>query len=151
MDIDYKRLIEAALFMSPSAMSLDDLARETGIASVGTIESMLSELVERYKASETALEIVRIDNKYMFGLKEPYASKVSRLASGPDISRGALRILAYVSKNNEAVQSDVVKSFGESTYENVKELIEKGFVETKKYKRSKKLSVTNKFREYFNA
>jgi len=43
-----------------------------------------------------------------------------------------------------------VKLFGASVYDHMKELAEKGFVESKKQGRSKKITVTNKFREYFN-
>lgn len=147
---DYKKLIEAALFMSPNALSVSELSEITGIASVGHVETITRSLIDEYKARDTALEIIEIDRKFMFGLREPYASKVSRFASGPDISRGALRLLAYVSRNNNALQSGIVKIFGESTYDHVKELVEKGFLEANKVGRSRKLSVTNKFREYFN-
>ncbi len=148
--IEYKRLVEAALFMAPKAMDLAELSEATGIASLGSLQSILNGLVERYKTADTALEIIELDKRYMFSLKEPYASRMGRLAGSPDISRGALRVLAYVSKNAPAIQSDLVKAFGESTYEHVKELVEKGFIEAKKYKRSRSIRTTAKFREYFN-
>ena len=147
---DYKKLIEAALFMSPNALSISELSGITGIASMGYLELATKSLIEDYKARDTALEIIEIDRKFMFSLREPYASKVSRFASGPDITRGALKLLAYVSRNNGALQSGIVKIFGASTYDHVKELTEKGFLETRKEGRSRKLLVTNKFREYFN-
>src|SRR5271154_6017809 len=106
-EIDYKRLIEAALFMSPNAMSVNEIATATGVASPGTIEKLLSELIAEYDKSSTALRIMPISGKYMFSLKDPYASKVSSLANGPDISRGALRVLAYIAKNNDVMQSQL--------------------------------------------
>ncbi len=148
--LDYKMLIEAALFMSPNALSTDDLVRVTGIASPGHLASLLHELIDEYKSRNTSLEIVEIGGKYMFSLKEPYASKVASLAVSPDISKGALRILAYISKNNNVLQSELVKAFGETTYAYVKELMDKEFIEAKKAGRSKKLSTTLKFKEYFN-
>jgi segregation and condensation protein B len=148
--LDHKRLIEAALFMSQNAMGIGDLENATGIMSPGHIETLIKGLIEEYKTKETALQVLEIGGKYMFTLKEPYASKVSSLAVGPDLSRGALRLLAYVSKNDDALQSELVKIFGETTYDHVKELAEKEFVETKKSGRSKKISTTLKFREYFN-
>jgi hypothetical protein len=41
---------------------------------------------------------------------------VKDLAVGPDISRGGLRLLAYISKNDGIMQSQLVKAFGQSTY-----------------------------------
>jgi segregation and condensation protein B len=149
-NIEYKKLIEAALFMSPKALSVSDISGITGIATIGTLESLLNSLVEDYKSEKTSLQILKIDNKYMFGLKEPYATKVNSLASGPDISKGALKILAYVSKNNGVMQSELVKIFGTSTYDYMKELLENEFVKTTRFKRSKKVETTTKFKEYFN-
>ncbi len=148
--IEYRKLVEAALFMSPKAMNLADISEATGIASAGSLQSILENLVEAYKKADTALEIIELDRRYMFSLKEPYASRMGKLAGSPDISKGALRILAYVSRNEGTVQSDLVKALGEATYEHVKELVEKGFVETKRHKRSKSIKTTNKFKEYFN-
>lgn len=149
-ELDYKRLVEAALFMSPHAMSVADISGATGIASLGALSDTLGKLVEQYKNADTALEIIKVGEKYMFSLKEPYASKVSKLATGPDLSRGSLRILAYVSKNDGVMQSSLVKLFGASTYDHMKELVEGDFVEAKKSGRSKKITTTTKFKEYFN-
>ena len=148
---DYKRLIEAALFMSPNALSAQELSGITGVKSTGHIESMLRELAQEYDSSGTALQVLEIDKKYMLTLREPYASRVSGLARGPDITKGALRVLAYVSENDSVLQSRLVKIFGGSTYDHVKELLEQGFVERRKQGRSWRLGVTNKFREYFSA
>ena len=149
-EIDQKRIVEAALFMSQNAMSIEDLVKATGIASPGFVRNALEELIKEYAEKGTSLEIVKIADKYVFSLKEPYAAKVSGLAVGPDLSRGALRILAYISKNDGMVQSELVKLFGSTTYEYMSELSGKEFVETKKSGRTKKIFVTNKFREYFN-
>lgn len=148
--VDFKKLVEAALFMTPNALSAQEIATVISLGSVGHVENYLDQLIEEYRTRDTSLEIIKIENKYMFSIKEPYASKVSGLASGPDITKGALRLLAYVSKNDGAMQSQLVKIFGESTYEHVKELTEKGFIEAKKEGRSRKVLTTNKFREYFN-
>ncbi len=145
-----KRLIEAALFMSPNAMSISEISTATGIASPGLIERLLNELVAEYEAKDTSLKIMAISGKYMFSLKDQYVSRVSSLAKGPDISRGALRILAYISKNEGVFQSDLVKYFGSSTYEYMGELEQKEFVQTHKYKRTKKIETTPKFKEYFS-
>ncbi|MGC8587339.1 MAG: SMC-Scp complex subunit ScpB [Candidatus Micrarchaeia archaeon] len=147
---DLKKLIEAALFMSQNALSVEELANATGIVSPGHVDSLLKQLVDDYKSRDTSLEIVEIGGKYMFSLKEPYASRVSSLAQGPEISKGAMRLLAYISKNNNALQSELVKIFGESTYAYAKELEEKDFISAKRFGRSKKLSTTLKFKEYFN-
>lgn len=148
--IDYRKLAEAALFMSSKALSLEELSEQTGIAAKGTLQALLEELINIYNTGDTSLEILRIGDKYMFGLKEPYASRVASLAGGPDITKGALRILAYVNKNEGVLQSTLVRTFGSTTYDYVKELKENEFIQTEKYKSSKKVTTTQKFKEYFN-
>jgi len=148
--VDYRKLVEAALFMSSKAMSIEEISQQTGIASKGTLQSLLDDIIGRYGSWDTSLEVLRIGDKYMFGLKEPYASKVASLAGGPDITKGALRILAYVSKNEGVLQSVLVRTFGSTTYDYIKELVEKEFIETERFKSSKKVTTTQKFKEYFN-
>lgn len=149
-ELDYKKLIEAALFMSPSALGAQELSSITGIKSMGHIERIVGELAEEYKKRDTSLEIIEIDKRYMLSLKEPYASRVSGLSSGPEITKGSLKLLAYISKNNNAMQSELVKIFGTSTYEHMKELVEHRFVERRKQGRSMRITITNKFKEYFS-
>jgi len=104
---DYKKLIEATLFMSQNALSASEIGSIIGLASIGKVEELLKALAKEYNERDTALEVMEIGGKYMLTLKEPYASKVSSLASGPEISKGALRILAYISKNNGALRASL--------------------------------------------
>jgi segregation and condensation protein B len=147
---EYKRLIEAALFVSGKAMSQEELAGVLGIASVGAAGKLADKLVEDYKTHSTALSVVKIGGKYSMMVKEHYASKVGALSGPPDISRGALRILAYISKNEPVMQSSIVKAFGDSSYVYIRELTEKEFITGKRSGRTKRLDTTPKFLEYFN-
>ena len=147
---DTKRLIEAALFVTGKAMSTEELAQATGIASLGYISRALKELQADYDARKGALSVVEIGGKYLLTVAEPYASKVNGLAGQPDITKGALRILAYVSRNEPIYQADVVKAFGSSTYDYMKELVDNDFVTAKRVGRTKKLQTTDKFKEYFS-
>ena len=149
-DADTKRLIEAVLFVTGKAMSAEEIAQAIGVVSLGYINGALKELADEFAARDGALRILSIGNKYMMGLAEPYATKVNGLAGQPDISKGALRILAYVSRNEPIYQNAVVKAFGSSTYDYVKELVENEFLDTKRVGRTKKLQTTDKFREYFS-
>jgi segregation and condensation protein B len=147
---EYKRLIEAALFVSGRAMTQEELAGVLGIGSVGAAGKLADSLVEDYKARNGAISVVKMAGKYSMMLKEQYAAKVSVLSGPPDISKGALRILAYISKNEPVMQSGIVKAFGESSYQYIKELTEKEFITGKRSGRTKKLETTPKFLEYFN-
>ncbi|MEM0149744.1 MAG: SMC-Scp complex subunit ScpB [Candidatus Micrarchaeaceae archaeon] len=147
---EYKKKIEAALFVAGKPLSLDELASAIGIASVGHLEGMVDELISDYGSRDSALKILKEGSKYEMYVSEPYASAVGSLAGQPDISKSSLKILAYISKNEPLMQSKVVKYFGSSTYDHIKELVEKDFITAKRYGRSKSLATTQKFRDYFN-
>ncbi len=148
--LDYKKIAEAALFASGRAMSVEELAAAIGVGSVGSLEGIMEALINDYKARDSALEVQKLGSKYVMGIREPYATKVNGLAGSPDISKGALRILSYISKNEPVMQNAVVKAFGTTTYDYMKELAEKEFVSAKKIGRTKRIETTEKFREYFN-
>ncbi len=148
-DAEYSKLAEAALFVSGDALSAEDLAKVIGIASVGAISRIMDDLIKEYEARDSAITIAKIGSKYTMSLRSPYSEKVSGLAGAPDITKGALRVLAYVSKNGPMMQSAIVKSFGSSTYTYMKELLDKEFVSAKRVGRTKRIETTSKFKEYF--
>ncbi len=149
-DETYKRLVEAALFVSAKALSADEIARAVGVASIGYVNKIAEELAKEYEGRNTALRISTVGNKFMMEVKSEYASRVNELAGKPELREGALRILAYVSKNEPVMQNSIVKVFGSSTYEYMKELIENDFVKAKRVGRTKKIETAEKFREYFD-
>ena len=142
--------IEAALFVSGKAMSAEELSAATGIASIGYVKKLADELIEEYRTREGSICVLKVGDKYALSIREQYAGRVSSVAGQPELSKGALRILAYVSKNEPILQSSVVKAFGSTVYDYMKELVENDFIRTAKEGRSKKLETTQKFKEYFN-
>lgn len=142
-----KRLIEAALFMSGRELSVPELKKLTGIASAGHIKSLLDELQGDYR--ESALEIFEADGSYLMKVKDGYVENVKQFAQSEAISKSALRTLSYVARHNGIMKSEVVKRIGTVVYSDVKELVENGFILQRKYGRSSKLFLTDKFRAYF--
>jgi segregation and condensation protein B len=147
---EHMNLVEAALFASGKAMSAQELATSLGIASIGYVKKTAEALMEDYTKRSSPLCVIKIGDKYILSIKEPYASKVNNLAGQPEISKGALRILAYISKNEPLMQNSLVKAFGSSSYLYVKELLDNDFIKANRIGRTKKLETTNKFKEYFN-
>ena len=147
---DYKRVAEAALFASGRAMSAQELGTVMGVASMGYVKSVMDSLIQEYSQREGALEIKSVGDGYVLEVRNQYAQRVASLAGSPDITRPSLRILAYISKNEPLMQSNLVKVFGSSTYDHMKELLEKEFVRTMRIGRTKRIETTSKFREYFS-
>jgi len=147
---DYKRIMESALFVSGRAMDLEEMAKVAGIGSIGHAKRILAELIKDYDSKDTALRISEVGGKYSLGVKNEYAEMVGSLAGAPEISKSSLRILAYISKNEPVMQNSIVKAFGSSTYDHIKELQGKEFIRSMRAGRTKRIETTDKFKEYFN-
>ncbi|MFH1520564.1 MAG: SMC-Scp complex subunit ScpB [Candidatus Micrarchaeota archaeon] len=147
MEKEEKKLIEAALFISSRSMSLEEFRTLTGIGALGYLQSVMDELVKDYEGR--AIEITHIDGKYTMRVKNDYLQRVKQFAQDVEISKSALRTLAYLSKNDGMLKSNLVKKIGPKIYEDVRELVEAGFVKAQKAGRTKKLTLTEKFKKYF--
>jgi chromosome segregation and condensation protein ScpB len=75
--------------------------------------------------------------------------RVKQFAQDTEISKCALRTLAYISKHDGILKSELVRRIGTHVYADVKELIENGFLKAHKAGRSSKLTLTEKFKRYF--
>lgn len=149
-ELDSKRIIEAALFMSSKPLEINDLARISGIGAVGFVESLIKQLQEEYDRNGSALQIYFENGKYIMRVKSDYEKAVSGLAKESEISKGALKTLAVIAKNDGMKQSKIVEMLGTTVYDHVKELVEKEFITAEKQGRTRVLKITNRFKEYFS-
>ena len=144
-----KKLIEAALFMSPGALSPMEVAALAG-CSEEEAAAVLEELLAEYGTRETAVQIIRTsDSRFKMSLKDDYQKPVSHLAVGTDFTKAQLRTLGLVLAKQPVRQSFVVRVIGNKAYEYVKGLEEDGFLRSEKWRNTKLLSTTPKFEEYF--
>ena len=141
-------------------------SRENELLDESRIESLLKsagfeEAVPQIPESPFAEELRKLKNESGIELSEigglrltvkpEYIDKVSKLTRHADMSRGLLRVLSVITRYEPVTQSDLVKVLGNRVYEYIKELEERGFVKTEKHSRTKKISTTKLFEEYFGA
>ena len=144
-----KKLIEAALFISARPMTLEEFRTLTGIGALGYLKKTMTQLQKEYEERGSAIEILESDDRYSMRVKPEHIERVKEFAQDTEISRSALRTLAYISKHDGILKSHVVKKIGSQVYHNVKELVEAGYVKQQKAGRSSKLILTDKFKRYF--
>ena len=145
-----KKMVEAVLFLSGKAVGAEEISGLTGIVSLSQIGKILKEIEQEYRVRDTPIIVSEIAGKYVMELREPYASRLSSLTNSPEISKGALRILAYISKNEPIMQNRLIKLFGDSAYQYIRELTDKEFIAAQKEGRTKRITTTKKFLEYFS-
>ncbi len=149
-ELDKKKgLIEAALFMSPNAIGIDRIAKLVGLE-VPVAVKLLETLMQEFNNKNEGIEIVRLEGgKYKMQVKDEYLPAVKDLAVDIEMSKAVLRTLAVIAFKQPITQSLVVKVRGNKAYEHIKELIDRGFVKSRKFRNTWLLETTRKFDEYF--
>lgn len=148
MDEDMVTL-EAALYVSGRALTLEELSNLIG-KSQSTTQKILDNLGFEYSQREGALEVVSLPrDRYVMQLKPELTPRVGRLIPGGLLSFATLQTLVFIALKQPIMQSDLVTQRGTHCYDHVKELIEKKFVESAPEGRSRLLTTTPLFADYF--
>lgn len=148
-DNESRAVIEAALFMSSRPLSLQEMGKLIGVAAPGFVAQKLRALQDAYNGAGSAIEIVEEGGKYYMRVRQQFVPAVKSFAQAAEISQHALKTLAYVAKNEGVTKRTLFLKLGGGIYEDVNELVEKGFVTTKRAGRTKAVSTTPKFKAYF--
>ncbi len=148
-ETEAEKIIEAALFMSSKPLAVAELGKLIGVAAPGFVSQRLDSLKAKYDSAGSAIEIAFEEGKYYMRLRSEYVNYVKDFAQTGEITKHALRTLAYISKSEGMRKSQLADKLGSAIYQDVAELVEKGFVIQKKSGRSSSLSTTPKFKAYF--
>jgi segregation and condensation protein B len=141
--------LEAALYVSGRAMTLEELSDLIG-KSQSTTQKVLDNLAFEYNQKGGALEVVALPrDRYAMQLKPELTPRVGRLIPGGLLSFTTLQTLVFIALKQPILQSDLVAQRGTQCYDHVKELIEKKFIDTAPEGRSKILTTTSLFADYF--
>ena len=141
-------LLEAIMFTTTEPLSIEELQKLTK-SRKDELDKLLGELNQRYMSEASGIKISDIGG-YKLIVKSEYMINVANLTPHADMSRGLLRVLSIIAYHEPIKQSDIVKVIGNRTYEYVKELTEKSLIKVEKKSRTRILTTTPKFEEYFD-
>lgn len=147
-NVQLKRILEAALFMAPGAVSVEELAK-IAQSTVPEVRVALNELVHEFESAHTSLKIEETETGFMMKVKPEYEAKVSHLAASPEMNKAVLKTLAFVAYKQPVKQSEVIKFRNTKAYEHIGLLMEKGFIRRERSGLTYMIFTTKKFAEYF--
>ncbi len=141
--------IEAILYLKGQPLSIAQIAEYAG-CDRDAVEDGLIELMADYAHRISALEVVETPAGYSLQLRQDFQPLVHILVP-VDLGVGALRTLAAIALRGPLSQVDLINLRGSTAYQQVHELVEKGFVRKRRQSdgRSYWLQVTDKFHQYF--
>ncbi len=145
-----KKLLEAALFVSGKILTLEDMARLCTSGNIGAIRKIMEELQKEYETKESGIEIYESNGAYGMRVKREYEDKVLHLIPDTDMPPAVLKTLALIAYTQPIKQSEVIKLRGNGAYRYIQKLKDIELIETHKSSRTKIITVTNKFKEYFH-
>jgi len=144
-----KSLIEAALFVSGKYLKLEDLEKICNSKDAESIKSAISELKQDYLNRNSAIVIHESENGYSMRVRSELENKVMYLIPETDMPQAVLKTLAMIAYEEPIKQSKLVKIRGNRVYRYVKQLHEKELIESKPSGRTRILTTTSKFKDYF--
>ncbi len=147
-DLENMKKVEAALFVSGKFLSTQDLVALTDLNPI-LLSQVLTKLVEKYDDS-SALEIVNKGELWKMDIKGNYTSIVNKLATGSEeFTRAEQETLAVIAHKQPMKQSMVIQMRGNKAYDHIKRFLELGLVKSKKAGRTRELSLSDDFYDYF--
>ena len=145
-----KQLVEAALYISGRPLSIQEIQSVTGVSSLKRVGDLLRELVEEYRARGGALEIVQLPHqRFALQLDPNLSERVAELAPQGLLSLGELKTLVYIALTQPVLQCAVVAHRGSHSYLHIKTLESHGFLQVTPHGRTKELTTTPMFADYF--
>jgi segregation and condensation protein B len=116
-----------------------------------TVKKALEELREHYESrDDTALRVTNEDSQWKLTVRDEYLGIASKLVSDTEIQGTVLETLAVIAWKNPIMQSELIKIRGPAAYEHIAELAERGFVTKVPSGRTFKLTLQEKFFQYFD-
>jgi segregation and condensation protein B len=145
--MSHKRILEAALFISNSPMSLDQLARVSGINSLGHVKELMEGLQNDYEGR--GLEVASTPDGWSMQVRQDLLPRVAHLTPYSDLGEGPKRTLALVTVKEPVKQSEIIRLQGNKAYSYIKDLARRGLIITEREGHTKVLRLTQEFERYF--
>jgi len=143
------RLIEAALFMTPRAVDVNQLMEIIAEPNYTMAKGIALKFMHEFNARDSALQVVQIEGSFQMAARPEYESRVRHLAGKALFHQGMMKTLALIAFKQPISQSTIIKYRNNKAYDHIHSLVQEGFVAREPKGRSFTLRTTKKFLEYF--
>ncbi len=142
--------IEAALYAGGRPLSIEDLAKASGISSRRRILRIARSLIHVVRSNLRAIQLLELpDLKFVMQLKPEYNRIAKRFAIKPLLPTSVLKTLSYVVYFQPISAKEVSVRRGPQAYGHLRTLEEFGFVQAERNARARIYRTTPTFSEYF--
>lgn len=147
--LEKDKLIEAALFMTPRAVSVTQLMEIISESNYTMAKGVALRFMRDFNQRDSALKVAQIEDSFQMVLKPEYEERVRHLADKAIFHPGIMKTLALIAFKQPISQSLVIKYRNNKAYDHIHRLVHEGFVVREPKGRSFTLRTTKKFLEHF--
>jgi len=144
-----KNKVEALLFASGRKMNIEEISKLSGIRNHEKIKQALDELKKEYETRGSSVMLFEENDGWKLNVKEHYLSTVQKIVTKTELDKPLMETLAVVAWKYPVLQATVVKIRHNKAYDHLKQLEEMGFINRTKYGRTRRITLTDKFFDYF--
>jgi len=144
---DPKAIIEAALFAAGRTLTAKELSNLAGIREEEAY-SLADEISKEYLGRKSGIEIRAIEDRYVMQVRGGLAREVMAVAP-KEIDAPLIRTLAIIAYRQPIKQSYLAEIRGNKAYDHVKELERMGLINRARAGRTKVITTTRAFADYF--
>ena len=146
---DSKNKIEALLFSSGKKMAIDEISKIVKFPSKEILQQ-LQQLKKDYDSKESALILSEEQDGWKLTVKEQYSGVVRKIVADTELTKSLMETLAVIALKAPVLQSEVIKIRTNKAYDHLSELEKSGFIKRTKHSRTKSISLTEQFFNYFD-
>jgi segregation and condensation protein B len=129
-------IIEAMLFSKPSGFSSKEIAEKLN-ETEEKINAVLIDIWEHYNSEIHGIELENFEGKYRFTIKNEIKSILNPKPRTFSLTESQFEILAILLLNGPSSITEIEKSRGKSSYNQVKKLLEMGLIIKKRKENTK--------------
>ncbi|MDP7180235.1 MAG: SMC-Scp complex subunit ScpB [Candidatus Woesearchaeota archaeon] len=146
---DLKKEVEALLFASADALSMEELTIFTK-KTPEEINSVVGAIKQEYEERGAPVTVIQEGTGYKFIIKDKFIPTVQKIALETELPKTIMETLAVIAYKHPALQSEITKIRTNKAYEHLRELESLGYISREKHGRTKKIKLTQKFFQYFD-
>lgn len=147
---DLKNKIEALLFATGKATSIEEIKRICKIGDDAEIIKAIQDLKIDYDNRDSSLKLVNEGDKWKIITKESYFNVVKKVVTETELSKSLMETLAVIAWKYPIKQCDLIKIRTNKAYAHLDELEQLGYISRQKFGRTKLIKLTERFFSYFD-